>query len=718
MKTVSTLTRLILLLLLALGTLVSSLQATILPPPVIGVRAITTETREPFCDPAICDALVPPPGVFVLTRRGGDVARELGVSIALGGSASNGVDYATLPTWVTFRAGALTAELHIAAAFDQIAEGDEVVVVEVQPDPTMGPIARYTVDPSQAAARLLIRDNERVELPTVRIEATGRIAEETSAPLRRLALRGRFTISRTGPLENPLSIFVHYGGTATAGVDYPALPWLVSIPAGTNSVDIEIVPTLDDVAEPIEYIDARLSECPPLTTPPLGVPCYQANIDPAHAMARVFVRDDGITSATIALNAPRDGASFLAGAPIRILATAIDLDGAMTRLEFLDGTIRIGESELLFLREPDPGTPIEHEFVWNGATVGAHAISAVGVNAAGARVQSPTANIRVATGLPIVSIEATVPETREPSPTIRVIPGKFTLRRTGDTARVLRVWMRYSGTAASGADYAALPGVVEFPAGADSVELLVGAMEDALVEGDETVVAQIVPSLLAIPPDHQIDPAHNTARVVIHDSTVVPPTEPVVTITAIDAFAREGLNGAGLRDPAVFVIARTGPTNDPLVVHLAVAGTAGNGIDYDELGGTVEIPAGERRVRLVVWPKDDRLIEGIETVIVGLVQIHSILPGYRVGIPGRAAAIIVDNDRVRPPCLRLPDGMFNACVPVPDDRCYRVEVTRDFKDWTPLCTIPVNDGNVHYVDPDSPERPRSFYRFVPVPCEP
>ena len=718
MKTVYSLPRLVLLLALCLGGLVPSLSATILPPTVVSVRAVVPETREPFCDPAICDAPVPAPGVFVFTRRGTDVARELYVSISFGGSASSGVDYPILPMWVMFRPGALTAELQVPATFDLLLEGDEFVVAQVLPDPTMGPIARYTVDPSQAVARVLIRDNGQVELPTVRIDATSRIAEETSAPLRRLALRGRLTVSRTGSLENPLSVFVHYGGTATAGADYGSLPWLVNIPAGTNSIDIDIAATPDDLAESIEFIDATLSECPPLTSPPMGIPCYQANIDPAHASARVFIRDDGITTATIALNAPRDGSSFLAGAPIRILATAIDLDGAITRVQFLDGETRIGESELLFIREPDPGTPIQHEFLWDGAAVGAHAISAVGLNAAGERVISPVANIRVMTGLPVVSIEATVPETREPSPTIRVIPGKFTLRRAGDTSRLLRVWMRYSGTATSGLDYLTLPGVVEFPIGSDSVELQVGALEDAIVEGDETVVAQIVPSPLAIAPDHQIDPVRNAARVVIHDSTEIPPTEPVVTITAVDGFAREGANAAGLRDPAVFAIARTGPTNNPLVVHLAVAGTASNGVDYDEIGGTIEIPAGERRARLVVWPKDDRNVEGIETVIVGLVQIHSILPSYRVGFPGRAAAIIVDNDRVRPPCLWLPDGLFNLCVPVPVEHCYRVEVTRDFKEWTPLCTLPVTEGSVHFVDPDAPERPRGFYRLVPVPCEP
>src|SRR6185503_9207537 len=91
----------------------------------------------------------------------------------------------------------------------------------------------------------------------VSIEAVSPIAEESSMPLRRLALRGRFAITRTGPTNTALRVFVLYSGTATAGVDYPALPWLVSIPAGTNRVELEVVPTPDDLAEPIEIIEAQ-----------------------------------------------------------------------------------------------------------------------------------------------------------------------------------------------------------------------------------------------------------------------------------------------------------------------------------------------------------------------------------------------------------------------------------------------------------------------------
>jgi hypothetical protein len=817
--------------------------------PVVGIRAAVAETREPLCPPATCLAPEPVPGVFVVTRRGGDLAHELSVWVRYAGTAVNGTDYATLPEWIQFPAGAESVELQVRALFDGLSEGDETVLAELQPDPSLGPIERYRIDPAQAAARAVIHDNEPPAEPVVRIEATSPIAEESSYPYRRLAFRGRFTISRTGPTNNPLPVFVHYGGTATRGVDYPFLPWLVSIPAGSNRVEIEVVPNMDDVPEPIETVVATLSECPPLTDPPLGIPCYLVNIDPARSSAQVFIRDDGITTATLEITAPKNGEEFSEGTPIRIAATALDLEGAITHVDFFDGDRKIGESTILFFREPDPGTPIYHDFEWHDALAGPHVLTARAVNTAGNAVTSAPASIHVGGGLPVVSIEATVAETTEPSPTTRVRPGVFTLRRTGDTSRALRVWTHYGGTATSGVDYVAPSPVVEFPAGAASVEVLIGPLDDELFEGDETVIGQLTPSPLAVVPEYRIDPVHNQARIIIHDndapdrplvsiratqpftaepcpvclvapgvftlsrtggtdaplavwyllggtalngvdyarlsgqaiipagresveilvlpvldsaregeetvvaqliippvgalidpyridpehhtatviirdSLITPPGPPIVSIRATDPFAREGGGGNADLNTATFVVSRTGETNDSLGVLLSSGGTAVNSEDYSAIPDYVTIPAGRRSARIVIRPIDDNLKEKIETVVIELhnppvpAVIPPIPPTYMVGWPGRAAAIIVDNDVPRPPCLRLPDGLFNLCLPVDVYRCFRVERTRDFKEWTPICTVPADDGIAHYVDPDAPDSPHRFYRLVPAAWEP
>jgi hypothetical protein len=128
---------------------------------------------------------------------------------------------------------------------------------------------------------------------------------------------------------------------------------------------------------------------------------------------------------------------------------------------------------------------------------------------------------------------------------------------------------------------------------------------------------------------------------------------------------------------------------------------------------TATIPAGRRGVRIVITPEDDRRPEPIETVILRLEQSAF----YNVGFPGRAGAIIVDNDRERPGPCRLGDGTFHARIDHAGVRCYRLEFSRDLREWRPICTNLVGDDGIHFVDPDAADEGRGFYRTIEVPEE-
>src|SRR5207249_1718059 len=135
------------------------------------------------------------------------------------------------------------------------------------------------------------------------------------------------------------------------------------IAPGSVSTVIRIEATNDRLPEGIETLVATLSQCGPGTDPPSGITCFEGfDIDPAHQSATVFIRDDGITEASLAITRPQDGAAFNAGDAIHIEAGAIDLNGYISRVEFWDGEQKIGVSEIAFIRPPDPGTPIQHSF--------------------------------------------------------------------------------------------------------------------------------------------------------------------------------------------------------------------------------------------------------------------------------------------------------------------------------------------------------------------
>ncbi len=69
---------------------------------------------------------------------------------------------------------------------------------------------------------------------------------------------------------------------------------------------------------------------------------------------------------TVALTAPGSAVSVEEGTAVTLSANAADADGTVAKVEFFDGTTKIGEA-----------TVAPFQFVWNGAAVGVHQITAV-----------------------------------------------------------------------------------------------------------------------------------------------------------------------------------------------------------------------------------------------------------------------------------------------------------------------------------------------------
>lgn len=69
---------------------------------------------------------------------------------------------------------------------------------------------------------------------------------------------GYFTVSRTGPTTNSLTVEYSIRGTTKNGVDYARLPGVVTIPAGGSSATIVVPPADDDVWEGTETLTLAL----------------------------------------------------------------------------------------------------------------------------------------------------------------------------------------------------------------------------------------------------------------------------------------------------------------------------------------------------------------------------------------------------------------------------------------------------------------------------
>jgi N-acetylneuraminic acid mutarotase len=85
-------------------------------------------------------------------------------------------------------------------------------------------------------------------LPIVTVSASDASASETSGNA------GTFTVSRTGPTDEPVVVNLTVGGSAANGTDYVVLGTSVTIPAGATSATLAVQPVDDSVVEGSESV--------------------------------------------------------------------------------------------------------------------------------------------------------------------------------------------------------------------------------------------------------------------------------------------------------------------------------------------------------------------------------------------------------------------------------------------------------------------------------
>jgi hypothetical protein len=208
---------------------------------MVTMSVFTPATVSVTASDASASETGPDAGAFTFTRTG-STAAALVVQYRLGGTATNGSDYASLGGAVTIPAGQVSATVAVATVNDPAAEGTETVDVTVQAS------GAYTVG-SPSSASVTIADNDR---PMVTIVATDVSASEAGPDT------GTFTITRTGPTTASLRVTFTSTGSAQSA-DYVSLGTQVFIPAGSSSVTLTVTPIADGLAEGNENVDVFLT---------------------------------------------------------------------------------------------------------------------------------------------------------------------------------------------------------------------------------------------------------------------------------------------------------------------------------------------------------------------------------------------------------------------------------------------------------------------------
>jgi hypothetical protein len=183
--------------------------------------------------------------------RMGAADQPLKVNYTIGGTASNGEDYARLSGQVNFPQGKSTVDIRINPRNDKDAEGEETVVITLSPD-----TAYELGTPDRATVTITEEDEPPGKGPKVSVTATAPVTFENGI------VPGTFTISRAGNPTSLLTVRYALGGTAANGTDYRQLFGAVSIPAGSTDVILAVEPIDDSLIEVEEVVFLALSPDP------------------------------------------------------------------------------------------------------------------------------------------------------------------------------------------------------------------------------------------------------------------------------------------------------------------------------------------------------------------------------------------------------------------------------------------------------------------------
>ena len=227
----------------------------------------------------------------------------------------------------------------------------------------------------------------------------------------------------------------------------------------------------------------------------------------------------------------------------------------------------------------------------------------------------------------VVTVSATDSVSAETISGQAINNGVFTLTRTV-TNTAIAVNYTLSGTATNGIDYLSLNGVANFAIGASTAIVSVSPIDDALFEGNETVILT-----LAAGSGYTLN-ANNNSTITISDNDL-----PTITVTANDASAAEVVTGQ-IQNPGQFTFTRTGSTANPLTVNFGLGGSATSGFDYSALATSVTFAAGASTAVVNINVTDDAIVEGSETVFLQLLANAA----YTLGAATSATVTIADND--------------------------------------------------------------------------
>ncbi|TRU41306.1 MAG: hemolysin, partial [Microcystis aeruginosa Ma_MB_F_20061100_S20] len=516
--------------------------------------------------------------VYTFTRTGSTTS-ALTVNYTVGGTATNGTDYTSIPTSVTFAANSATATVTVDPTPDTIVEPDETVIL------TLASGTGYTVGTPNAATGTITNDDTSVTLAV----SPSSVTEDGTTNL-------VYTFTRAGVTTNSLTVNYTVGGTATNGTDYASIPTSVTFAANSATATVTVDPTADTIVEPNETVILTLAAgtgyTVGTTTPVTGtitnddvtLPSITLAVSPSSVtedgttnLVYTFTRT-GVTTNSLTVNYTLGGTATLnndytrTGTTNTVTFAANATTATVTVDPTADTIVEPNETVILTLAT---GT---------GYTVGTP-------NAATGTITNDDTSVTLAVSPSSVTEDGTT----------NLV---YTFTRTGVTTNALTVNYTVGGTATNGTDYASIPTSVTFAANSATATVTVDPTADTIVEPNETVILT-----LASGTGYTVGTPNAATGTITDDDSTVTSQLSINDITVV-----EGQNSS-----AILTVTVNNPNPQQITVNYTTAPIdATANVDYTSQTGTLTIAPNTSTATITIPILNDNLNEPDEAFTVTL----------------------------------------------------------------------------------------------------
>ncbi len=578
----------------------------------------------------------------VTLEREGDLTQDLLVNYLVTGTAVSGVDYQVLSGSTIIPAGQITTTISIRP-INRANPAPSTVTLLLSPSTT------YNISSLNNKATVTILD----QLPVVTISGGATVVEGAGTP-------ALFTVSRTGATNTGLLVNFEVGGSAIEGADYSSVGRSVTIPVGSVSATIPVLPIGDPFNEygDISLDDTVIVQLAPGSGYSVGSPSSAivviGNDDPLELPAVGFLlshssgrEDIGAAQLAVRISANPTNTKSPALIDYKVVTGGSAIQGVNYSFT--------GTGTLSFFHYTQPNPPPQFHQIENSVqfitipllnddaitgnksftvTLFTHVgyitnyttnMTIISTNITEAPTNCYVGDYRSHTftiidiGAAVVDIQATTPLAYEEG----TRPGVFTVTRSGSTSKPLTVNFGVSGTAASGSDYVPFGNSVTIPAGTNAATITVVPNDDPTEELAETVTVTLLDG-----PGFSIGNGRDTIIIVDNDGTI--------QFSMANYQVNEG-DGT-----ALIGVQRSGDTNRLVTVdYLVNDGTATKGVDYSATNGRLTFNPGEILQTFSIQIINNSLVQPTRTISLVLTNPTG---GVPLGGQKTATLFILDDD--------------------------------------------------------------------------